>query len=32
MIYPQPLKKGDKVAVICLSSGIIGEPYCAHEK
>lgn len=32
MIYPQPLKKGDKVAVICLSSGIIGEPCCAHEK
>ena len=32
MIYPQPLKKGDKVAVICLSSGIIGEPYCSHEK
>lgn len=32
MIYPQPLKKGDKVAVICLSSGVIGEPYCAHEK
>lgn len=32
MIYPEPLKKGDKVAVICLSSGVIGEPYCAHEK
>ena len=32
MIYPEPLQKGDKVAVICLSSGIIGEPYCAHEK
>lgn len=32
MICPEPLKKGDKVAVICLSSGIIGEPYCAHEK
>ena len=32
MIYPQPLKKGDKVAVTCLSSGSIGEPYCAHEK
>ncbi|WP_367271297.1 S66 peptidase family protein [Ruminococcus sp.] len=27
-----PLKKGDKVAVISLSSGIIGESYCAHEK
>lgn len=32
MICPEPLKKGDKVAIICLSSGIIGEPYCAHEK
>ncbi|EWM54449.1 S66 family peptidase [Ruminococcus flavefaciens] len=32
MIFPKPLKKGDKVAVICLSSGIIGEPYCVHEK
>lgn len=32
MIYPAPLKKGDKVAVISLSSGILGEPYCAHEK
>ena len=26
MIYPKPLKKGDKVVVICLSSGILGEP------
>lgn len=32
MLFPEPLKKGDKVAVISLSSGIIGEPYCAHEK
>jgi len=32
MIYPEPLRKGDKVAVICLSSGVIGEPCCAHEK
>ena len=32
MIYPKPLEKGGKVAVICLSSGILGEPYCAHEK
>ncbi|MDO4863451.1 MAG: LD-carboxypeptidase [Ruminococcus sp.] len=31
-LIPEPLKKGDKVAVICLSSGVIGEPYCAHEK
>ncbi len=32
MICPKPLKKGDKIAVISLSSGILGEPYCAHEK
>ena len=32
MLYPKPLKKGDKVAIISLSSGILGEPYCAHEK
>ena len=32
MFFPQQLQKGDKVAVICLSSGVIGEPYCAHEK
>ena len=29
---PEPLKTGDKVAIISLSSGIIGEPYCAHER
>ena len=32
MIYPQPLKKGDKVAVISLSSGLLGESFCAHQK
>ena len=32
MICPAPLSKGDKVAIICLSSGSVGEPYCAHEK
>ena len=32
MIKPKPLQKGDKVAVISLSSGILGEPCCAHEK
>lgn len=32
MIYPEPLKAGDKAAVISLSSGVLGEPYCAHEK
>lgn len=24
------LKKGDKVAIVCLSSGILGEAFCAH--
>ena len=32
MVSPKPLRRGDKVAIISLSSGIIGEPYCAHEK
>ncbi len=32
MICPEPLKKGDRVAVISLSNGILGEPWCAHEK
>lgn len=32
MVSPSPLKRGDKVAVICLSSGVIGEAYCKHEK
>ena len=31
MIKPQPLKKGDKIAIISLSSGILGEPFSAHE-
>ena len=32
MIVPEPLKKGDRVAVISLSSGMLGEPWCIHEK
>ena len=32
MLYPEPLKKGDRVAIISLSSGILGEAFCAHEK
>ena len=32
MTEPRPLKKGDRVAVISLSNGILGEPFCAHEK
>ena len=32
MHSPRPLQKGDRVAVVSLSSGIMGEPWCAHEK
>lgn len=31
MIKPEVLKKGDKVAIISLSRGILGMPYCKHE-
>ena len=31
MLMPEPLKKGDRIAVICLSSGVIGEKFCSHE-
>ena len=32
MICPKPLQKGDRIAVISLSTGILGEDACAHEK
>ena len=32
MLIPEPLKKGNKVAIISLSSGILGEPYSVHTK
>lgn len=32
MLYPKPLKKGDRIAIVSLSNGILGEAYCAHEK
>lgn len=32
MICPEALKKGDRVAIISLSSGMLGESWCAHEK
>ena len=32
MLIPEPLKKGDKVAIISLSNGIVGEPYCSHTR
>lgn len=31
MIKPKCLKKGDKVAIVCLSRGLLGEPFCKHE-
>lgn len=31
MIKPQHLMKGDKVAIVCLSRGLLGEPFCKHE-
>lgn len=30
-VKPKALKPGDKVAVVSLSSGILGEAYCTHE-
>ncbi len=32
MIKPQKLKPGDKVAIVSLSKGILGEPFAAHEE
>ena len=31
MNRPQVLKKGDKVAIVSLSSGILGESFCKHQ-
>ncbi len=31
MIKPEPLKKGDKIAIVSLSRGLLGMPYCKHE-
>jgi muramoyltetrapeptide carboxypeptidase LdcA involved in peptidoglycan recycling len=31
MVKPQRLHVGDKVAIISLSSGVLGEPFAAHE-
>ena len=31
MVKPQRLKKGDKVAIVSLSRGILGMPFCKHE-
>lgn len=31
MIKPKRLKKGDKVAILCLSNGLLGMPFIKHE-
>ncbi len=31
MKKPQALKKGDKIAIVSLSRGLLGMPYCKHE-
>ncbi|EYE88954.1 hypothetical protein Q428_05400 [Fervidicella metallireducens AeB] len=31
MIKPKSLKKGDKIAVVSLSSGILGEDFVKHQ-
>ncbi len=30
MQYPRKLRKGDKVAIVSLSSGMLGEEFCSH--
>lgn len=31
MIKPKKLNKGDRIAIVSLSSGILGEPFCSHQ-
>lgn len=31
MIYPKKIEKGATVGVVCLSSGVLGEPFVKHE-
>lgn len=31
MMKPSPLKKGDRIAIVSLSSGILGESFCKHQ-
>ena len=31
MIKPAHLHRGDQIAIVSLSSGILGEPFCAHQ-
>ena len=30
MQYARKLRKGDKVAIVSLSSGMLGEEFCSH--
>lgn len=30
MKYAKKLRKGDKVAIVSLSSGMLGEAFCSH--
>ena len=30
MQYARKLRKGDRVAIVSLSSGMLGEPFCSH--
>lgn len=32
MIYPQKIKPGATVGIVCLSSGVLGEPFVKHEQ
>ena len=31
MLKPQRLKKGDKIAIVSLSRGLLGMSFCKHE-
>lgn len=31
MIYPEKIKRGATVGIVCLSSGVLGEPFVKHE-
>ena len=31
MVKPKKLNKGDKIAIVSLSNGLLGMPYCRHE-
>ena len=31
MLKPERLKKGDKIAIVSLSRGLLGMPFCKHE-